>query len=208
MALSHDLWHANQDLARACLDHPFVRGLADGTLPRARFAVYVGQDAFFLEAFARAYCIAAAKAPDPDGFRAFHALAQGALDELRLHDGYARAWAVDLRAVTPLAATRHYTDFLLATAWGHDAGVTAAAMSPCMRLYAYLGQALARAGVPDHAYADWIRTYSSAEFAALAGRLEELTDRYGAATPLVQTTYRYAMECELAFFAAAWEDSR
>ncbi len=205
MTLSKTLWQANQDLAHACLEHPFVQGIKDGSLSRAKFAYYVGQDAFFLEAFARAYSIAAAKAPDWDAFRAFHELAGGVLEELRLHESYATTWGVDIRTVQPGAATRRYTDFLLATAWQHDVGVTAVAMSPCMRLYAWLGQELARDGIPDHAYADWIRTYSSEEFEALARRLEDLADRYAGNTPLAQQVYRYAMVCERDFFQAAWE---
>ncbi|MGV2391364.1 MAG UNVERIFIED_CONTAM: hypothetical protein LVR29_34420 [Microcystis novacekii LVE1205-3] len=47
------------------------------------------------------------------------------------------------RKVQPANATRRYTDFLLATAWMGDIGAIAVAMSPCMRLYAYLGQQLA-----------------------------------------------------------------
>ncbi len=42
---------------QACLEHPFVRGIATGELKRDCFAFYVGQDAFFLESFARAYSI-------------------------------------------------------------------------------------------------------------------------------------------------------
>ena len=204
MSLSTELWEANTDLARASLEHPFVRGIADGTLPREKFAYYVGQDAFFLEAFARAYSIAAAKAPDWEGFRAFHTLADGVLEELRLHESYAKEWGVDLQAVEPGPATRRYTDFLLATAWAHDVGVTAVAMSPCMRLYAFLGQELAKGGILEHTYADWIRTYSSPEFEELAQQLERLADRYATATPLVRSTYRYAMVCERDFFEAAW----
>lgn len=203
MTLSQTLWQANQDLARACLDHPFVRGIADGTLPRQRFAAYVGQDAFFLEAFARAYSLAAARAPDWEGFGAFHALAGGVLEELRLHERYAAEWGVDLRAVEPGPATRRYTDFLLATAWSSDVGLTAVAMAPCMRLYAFLGQTLARNGIPDHRYADWIQAYSSPEFEQLAGQLEHLVDRYAGDSPLARSTYRYAMQCERDFFQAA-----
>ena len=61
MSLSNDLWQANHDQAQACLNHPFVQGLADGSLSRDHFAYYVGQDAFFLQAFARAYTIAGVK---------------------------------------------------------------------------------------------------------------------------------------------------
>ena len=101
MNLSTQLWAANQDLAQACLEHPFVQGIGDGTLESAKFAYYVGQDAFFLEAFARAYSIAAAKSPDWVGFRTFHNLAGGVLQELRLHEGYASQWGVNLHSVSP-----------------------------------------------------------------------------------------------------------
>lgn len=202
--ISSELWQANQDLAQACLKHPFVQGIADSTLEQKKFSYYVGQDAFFLEAFARAYSVVAAKTPDWEGFGIFHNLAGSVLAELRLHQAYAAAWEVNLSSVQPQPATRRYTDFLLATAWGSDIGLTTAAMSPCMRLYAFLGQQLAVDEVPNNQYADWIRTYSSAEFEQLAQQLETLAERYTSATPQVHSIYRYAMLCERDFFQAAW----
>ncbi|MEW6493109.1 MAG: TenA family protein [Cyanobacteriota bacterium] len=205
MTISKDLWQSNQDLARACLEHPFVQGIANGTLDRTKFAYYVGQDAFFLEAFARAYSIAAAKATDWEGFNTFHALAGGVLEELKLHEDYAAKWGVDLRNVEPGAATRRYTDFLLATAWGSEVSLITVAMAPCMRLYAFLGQQLAKKGIPNHQYGDWIRTYSDREFEELAQKLERLTDQYTKNSASVESTYRYAMLCERDFFEAAWK---
>ena len=204
MSLSKNLWQANQDLAEASLRNPFVQGIGDGSLPKEKFAYYVGQDAFFLEAFARAYSIAAAKTPDWESFQMFHALANGVLQELNLHQGYAQSWQVDTTAVEPGRATRQYTDFLLATAWSQPVGITAVAMSPCMRLYAYLGQRLVKKGIPSHDYADWIATYSSNEFEPLARQLEDLVDKYSPDTALTYSTYRYAMACERDFFQAAW----
>lgn len=207
-SLSQILWLANDDLVQASLNHPFVQGIGNGSLPPSQFAYYVGQDAFFLEAFARAYSIAAAKAPDWQGFKVFHDLATGVLDELALHESYAKTWNVDLSSVQPGSATRQYTDFLLATAWGQPIGVTAVAMSPCMRLYAYLGQQLAAqnqaTNIAPHAYTDWIQTYSSEDFEPLAQQLEALVEQYAEDTALVRSTYRYAMVCERDFFAAAW----
>jgi len=205
MTNSNALWQANQDLSEACLQHPFVRGIADGSLPSNSFAYYIAQDAFFLGAFARAYSIAAAKAPDWEGFEILHNLGSGVLEELRLHQGYAGKWGVNLQEAKPGIATRHYTDFLLATAWGSGVGLTVAAMTPCLRLYAFLGQQLAKPHIPEHAFSDWISTYNSPDFEILAKRLESLVDRYAEAGPEVEATYRYAMLCERDFFQAAWE---
>jgi thiaminase/transcriptional activator TenA len=207
MALAKLLWQTHQDLAMACLRHPFVQGLGDGSLDPAKFSYYVGQDSFFLEAFARAYSVAAAKAPHWEVFQLFHQLADGVLEELRLHDNYAQGWGVDLGQVQPTSATRQYTDFLLNTAWTHDVATTAVAMAPCMRLYAFLGQSLAANPRPRHPYTDWVETYSSDQFEPLAERLEGFIDAYAADSELIRQTYRYAMTCELDFFTAAWRSA-
>lgn len=207
MTIADSLWQANQDLALTCLNHPFVQGIAQGNLAKEKFAYYVGQDAFFLTAFARAYSIAAAKTVDLRDFAVFHALADGVLDELRLHREYAARWGVNLHQVEPGMSTRRYTDFLLATAWIQEIGMTTVAMAPCMRLYLFLGQELARSGVFEHQYSEWIRTYSSSEFAALAEQLNRLIEQYAHPTPTVYSTYRYAMQCEIDFFQSAWDVS-
>jgi thiaminase/transcriptional activator TenA len=76
------------------------------------------------------------------------------------------------------------------------------AISPCMRLYAYLGYQLARNNPSEHQFVDWICTYSSQEFEDLALQLEQLMDRYASDTPLAYDTQRYTMECEWNFFQA------
>lgn len=202
-SLARQLWLANSDLAAGCLEHPFVQGLAQGTLPRQVFAGYVAQDASFLESFARAYALAIAHSPDRASLIGFNALLQGVLEELELHAGYAQRLGINLAATTPLPATTAYTRFLLATAEGGDPGLICAAMTPCLRLYAWLGQRLrAQVGPPDHAYADWINTYADPSFEQLTQQLEGLLDRLAAAGTPVEATYRQAMELELAFFNA------
>src|SRR5215831_19053517 len=81
------LWGESADLAEAALRHPFIRGIADGTLDRDAYAAYLAQDAVFLDAFARAYALALARCPDRVGVEAFAELIGGVRDELRLHDG-------------------------------------------------------------------------------------------------------------------------
>ena len=205
-SLSQSLWRRNRVLAEAALEHTFVQGIASGGLARAMFAYYVGQDAAFLDAFCRTYALALAKSPDREGLIAFRELLDAAADELRLHKGYAARWGVDLHQAAD-SATSAYTDFLLAVAALEPVGHIAAAMTPCMRLYAYLGQQLSARTKPDSPYREWVETYSSAEFEALARRLEVLLDRYGGNHDRLAVLYRQAMELELRFFDAAvrWE---
>lgn len=201
-SLAQSLWHRNRVLAAAALHHPFVQGIASGQLARATFAYYVGQDAAFLDAFCRAYALAVAKCPDQDGLMVFRELLDAVTDELRLHQGYAARWDVALHQA-PDPATSAYTDFLFAVAAHEPVGHIAAAMTPCMRLYAYLGQQLAAQTEPESPYREWVVTYSSPEFEALARRLEGLLDRYGGDHDRLASLYHQAMELELRFFDAA-----
>lgn len=206
MSTSQILWKDSADLATAALQQPFVRCLADGTLPREHFAGYVAQDAFFLESFARAYALALANCPDRAGIEAFADLLAGVREELRLHASYADRWGIDLSAVQPAPATLAYTDFLLASAAIGGVGQACAAMTPCMRLYAYLGQSLARTRTSD-TYADWVNAYADPQFDTLASTLEGLLDAYTDDIDRGRTTYRRAMRLELQFFDAAYPSS-
>lgn len=95
-------------------------------------------------------------------------------------------WGADLaKEVSVNSATVKYTDFLLATASGKVEGVkapgklatpfertkiaayTLGAMTPCMRLYAFLGKeflALRDNNEESHPYQKWIDNYSSESF--------------------------------------------
>lgn len=201
MTLSAQLWSANADVATEVLGHPFVRGIAEGTLAKERFAGYIAQDAFFLESFARAYALALAHSPDTSTLLALADLIGGVRQELGLHARYAQSWGIDMSDVEPLAATSAYTEFLLATAGTRELGVIFAAMTPCMRLYAWLGQSLdsAQAGP----YAQWVQTYAAAEFEEIAQLLERLLDEHAADAAPVRAAYRRAMRLELAFFESA-----
>ena len=202
MALHQLLWARNADLAEACLDSSFVRGLADGSLAADAFRRYVAQDAFFLSAFFSAYALAAARTADRiEVARRLHALMQGVLEELELHRAYAERLDIDLETVKPNAAAKGYTEFLARTAWNAEAGEILAAMTPCMRLYAWLGRRLSAGDHAGNPYRDWIETYASPDFEGLAAELERLLDDLAAEMPeRAAEVYAEAMRHELAFF--------
>jgi thiaminase/transcriptional activator TenA len=201
MSLAHTLWQANADWAQRILAHPFVRGLGDGSLPVESFKRYVAQDAYFLEAFARAYAFCLANSMARQDLHDFAELIAGVLEELKLHKSYAERWQVELASVTPVPATQAYVGFLLTNARRGHLGDTIAAMTPCMRLYAWLGQSLAVGNVAP-LYSEWVKTYADPGFEALAARLESLLDQHASDSESVRTNYRRAMELEYGFFDA------
>jgi thiaminase (transcriptional activator TenA) len=213
-AFSEQLRAAASDLWEAQHEHPFVRGIGDGSLPIERFAHYVRQDYLFLIEYARMLALGAARATDVETMRRFAELAQAILgEEMELHRAFARDFGIseaELEAEPAAPTTQAYTDFLVRTAALGDAGELAGALLPCMWGYAELGQRLATAGTPaDQRYARWIETYASAEFDELAAWCRGLVDRLAAAadeegrarmTRAFVTCSRY----ELAFWEMGW----
>jgi thiaminase/transcriptional activator TenA len=205
--LGEILWDQNSDIADVCLKHRFIQEVGQGILEEEIFRRYVVQDAFFLDSFTRAYALAAARSRNLDTIQAFHGLLGGVIEEKKLHRDYAVKLGVRLQNVAPNRACRTYTDFLLRTAWNSGVDEILAAMTPCMKLYSYLGTSLAQSGLPDHRYGEWIRTYSSEEFFQLTRKIEGLLDQHATDSGPVRDAYRYAMVCELDFFSAVFDDS-
>ncbi len=202
MSLSARLWSDNADVAAEVLAHPFVRGIGNGSLPRELFAGYIAQDAFFLESFARAYALALARSRDTATLLTLADLLAGVRQELGLHASYASSWGIDMASVEPTPATLAYTEFLLATACSQESAVIYAAMTPCMRLYAWLGASLDAGNAGP--YGEWVRTYADPGFEEIACSLERLLDGEAEDTAALRGAYRRAMRLELAFFDAAY----
>ncbi len=201
--LSQRLWDANCDLAKACLEHPFVVGLADGTLSESRYRLFAQQDHFYLDAYARSYAWGAVRARDWSTRRQFGSLLSGILTEGTLHEQTAPELGVSLEVVRPLPAAREYTDFLLATASMGTIGEHLAAMAPCAKLYGWLGARLADRP-HDQRYGFWINMYSGQSYLEKVEMIMDMLDEHGDASDSETIKFRTAMELEYKFFDSAW----
>ena len=75
--------------------HPFLQGIADGTLPLECFQHYLQQDYLFLIHFSRAYALAIYKADSLEEMRAASSGVSGILDrEMSLHLSYCAEWGL------------------------------------------------------------------------------------------------------------------
>jgi len=203
MSITKKLWDDNYELALLSLNTKFVQGLKTGSLPENIFQEYLAQDYFFLETFAKAYGLAVSKSNDKYSIRKLSELLMGVSEELILHETYAKEWNIDLSENYIKKATKEYTDFLDDTSKRLSSVEIMFAMSPCMRLYSWIGKSLFEDNF-DNKYKKWIITYSDVSFEDLANSLENLIETNQETYDINQAKYLYrrAMELELDFFNA------
>lgn len=210
-AAADTIWQAQHD-------HPFVRGIGDGSLEPDRFRHFVRQDYLYLVDYGRVFALAAGRAPRLDLARRLVALAHETFDtEMALHRELAAGWGIaadELEQERPTPTTRAYTGFLLRTAALDDFPVVAAALLPCMWGYSEVGCRLADASAAATGpYAAWIASYASEEFAGLAAWCRGLVDELGAdaaaaTRAAMQEAFLEASRLELAFWDASWRLER
>jgi len=203
MSITKKLWDDNYELALLSLNTKFIQGLKTGSLPKNIFQEYLAQDYFFLEKFAKAYALAVSKSKDKYSIRKLSELLMGVSEELILHETYAKEWDIDLSNNYIKKTTKNYTDFLDDTSKRLNTVEILFAMTPCMRLYSWIGKSL-YAGIFDNKYKEWIMTYSDVSFENLANSLENLIETNKESYDINQAKYLYkrAMELELDFFNA------
>ena len=203
MLLTQKLWESNYDLASLSLNTKFVQGIKNGNLPKSKFQEYLAQDYFFLESFARAYGLAVSKSKNKQTIKILSGLLSGVSEELILHETYAKQWDIDLTTNLIEPATKKYTDFLEEVSTNLSLIEIMCAMTPCMRLYSWIGKNLLNM-ISNNPYKEWILTYSDQSFDNLAKSLENLIDEYNHSYDIDQVNFLYkrAMELELEFFNA------
>lgn len=203
MLITQKLWERNYNLASLCFNTRFVQGIKNGDLPKTKFQEYLAQDYFFLESFARAYGLAVSKSRNKKNIKTLSVLLSGVSDELILHETYAKEWDIDLTTNLIEHATKKYTDFLEEVSLNLSLIEIMSAMTPCMRLYSWLGKNLLNM-ISGNPYKEWILTYSDKSFDYLAKSLEYLIDEYNDDYDIHQVNFLYkrAMELELDFFNA------
>jgi thiaminase/transcriptional activator TenA len=214
MSFSDELREAATEIWEAQHEHPFVRGIGDGTLDPERFRFYVRQDYLFLIEYGRLLALACARAPRLELMQRFADLAQSTLrTEMELHRVYADEWGIPREEleVEPIApATRAYADFLLRTAALGDFGELVAALLPCMWGYSELGRRLAERGRPaNELYARWIDMYAGDDFSELASWCLKICDETAAGAGAegrsrMRDAFVESSRHELAFWDAAW----
>ena len=215
-SVSTRLHDAAAPVWEACLRHPFVTGIGDGTLDREKFRYFMLQDYLYLFDYARVFALGVVKARDPELMRVFAANVDAILGgEMKIHRAYMKRLDItkeQVFSVKPALANLSYTNYMLSVAQTGGPMEIVASILACSWSYAEIGQALAAIpGAAEHPfYGEWIRGYASEEYASTNQALIELMDSLAADAGEEQLAYLtdVFVNCsryELGFWDMAWD---
>lgn len=214
-SVSYRLRDAAEPIWEACLKHPFVTGIGDGTLAVEKFQYFMLQDYLYLFEYARVFALGVVKARNPELMRTFAANVDAILDgEMKIHKAYMKRLGISeeqVFAVKPALDNLSYTNYMLSVANSGTPVEIVAAILACSWSYAEIGQALAAVpGAAEHPfYGEWIRGYASEEYAATNQALIELMNSLAEDATEEQIAYltEIFVNCsryELGFWDMSW----
>ena len=192
--------------------HPFVQGIADGSLPLASFRHYLHQDYLFLIHFAKAYALGVYKADNLEDMRTATKAVSSILGEMTLHLGYCQEWGLteaDVISQPEARANMAYTRYVLERGMSGDILDLYVALSPCAVGYAEIGYRLnhdPKTVKDGNPYRNWIETYGGEAFLAAATQHVEQLDHLArsrfnpARMESLCQTFREATRLEIGFW--------
>ena len=201
---------------RECLEHPFVRGIGDGSLPVEKFRYFMLQDYLYLFDYARVFALGVVKARDPELMRTFADNVEAILNgEMNIHRAYMKRLGIteeQVFSVKPALDNLSYTHYMLAVAEAGGPMEIVAAILACSWSYAEIGAALnAIPGAAAHSfYGEWIEGYASEEYTATNAALIDLMNALAegcseAQYERLEEIFVHCSRYEKGFWDMAWD---
>ena len=216
MKVSERLYQAALPIWESYYTHPFVQGIADGTLEHEKFAYYMIQDHKYLMQYAKVFALGVICADKESDMRTFSRLITETLDtENAVHQSYLAKFGINREKIdsTPMALNNEsYTNYMISIGFkGGLAEITAAVLA-CSWSYALIGEYIEK-NFPESKrhefYADWVNTYTSEGYRACNDEMIAMCDRFteNFTEEQIQELERIVVICskyEYQFWDMAW----
>lgn len=166
----------------ASLKHPFVQGIADGTLELEKFKFYMLQDAYYLKHYTKLLAMLASRANEDEDVAYFLETANFIREaELELHRSTFKELHVtseEIRNFEPAPAAYNYVSHMYQAFYTGSIADAYAAILPCPWLYQEIGAALRKATPGVKLYQQWIDLYASTEMEETIEKQKEMMNRF------------------------------
>ncbi|MDA7026119.1 thiaminase II [Bacillus sp. CLL-7-23] len=195
-------------------DHPFIKGIGDGSLSLDRFQYYVLQDSYYLTHFAKVQTFAAANADDLYVTSRMAEHAKGTYEaELSLHRKFVKLLGItedQKNMFQPSPTAYAYTSHMYRSVLSGSFPNILAALLPCYWLYYEVGETLKPCKPKNEIYQEWIATYGGDWFKKLVteqvDRFDQLAEKNSAETRLkMKENFVISSYYEYQFWNMAYE---
>lgn len=175
---------ASRTIWESYLPHPFVQGIADGSLAVDKFRFYLLQDYLYLFDYAKVFAQGVVKSREPEVMRTFAGYVESILGgEMNVHRGYMKRLGIteeQAETVKPSLSNQSYTAYMRAVAAEEGPAEIMAAVLSCALSYEYIAKWIV-ANYPDaeehEFYGEWVQSYASEGYAEENVRLTDLMER-------------------------------
>lgn len=196
-------------------EHPFVKGIGDGSLDIEKFKFFMIQDYIYLYEYAKVFALGVVKSKRPEDMRRFAQNVDATLNgEMKIHRAYMKRLGISLQAAEKQKqslANACYTSYMLSVgSQGTIAEITAAILA-CSWSYAEIGNRLNQ--IPNAAkheiYGEWISGYASKEYQEQNDSLIALMNEFAAdcseeQLDELERIFINCSRCEAKFWDMAW----
>lgn len=187
--MTEQLIKATQDIWQQYGEHPFVKGIENGTLDKEKFRYYIIQDYLYLVEYAKVFGIGLAKAKSAETAKLFsdyiHQLTESEMD---IHRGYVAKLNIirsELDSMPIAFDNLSYTSYMLRVAYEEGETEILAAILACAYSYEVIACNMVKNN-PDSVnhsfYGDWVKGYSAQSYSKenryLIDMLEKMTETY------------------------------
>ncbi len=185
MNLSELLYESVKDIWDSYYTHPFVAEMANGTLGKDQFRYYMIQDYLYLLKYAKVFALGIAKSEDEALMRKFsqsvHTILNG---EMSIHKSYMERLGItaeELKNAKMSLANDSYTAYMLQVAYQKGPLAILVSILACAWSYQLIGEHNAKVpGALEHSlYGEWVKGYTSLEYAKETEDLIAWTDELG-----------------------------
>lgn len=165
------------------MNHPFIKGLKDGSLDKEKFKKYLIQDTLYLKDYAKVYAMAFLLADNVRDLQFLHTcIGVVVADETNMHIRYLQDFDLDVYTIDKMEfekANRDYLDYMLSFGEGKDIKEIFMGALPCTLTYEHIGKTLKKECVnpEENYYYPWIKEYAGPGFEDFSVRSCELLDR-------------------------------
>lgn len=220
MTFTDRLFKAVEPVWNSYLEHPFVKGIGEGTVDKEKFIHYMKQDYIYLIEYSRVFAIGSSKANDLKTMTIFANLLHGTMNfEMDLHREYAERFGIsnqELEETDPSATMTAYTNYMISQSQLGGVENAIAAVLACAWSYNWIGKELAKwPGAVEHElYGNWVKMYSSDGFTEIAEDCKALINDIAEGKPeselkkleeiFINTSYFEYMFWDMAENISAW----